>query len=202
MTLSEKIQMPMFPLSIFLLPGERTQLHIFEARYKQLFNEVESDKSNFGIPFMIGPEKGQMGARYKMIRVLKRYNSGELDVLVEAEELFQLTEFNSMKEGKLYPYGTVILKKELSKELASLEVQEAYESLSESLSGTEIPLHLNESPFTMTLMASLGYSSEIKYQFALLPSRDRRNEALLSMIKMMDLMVQQEKVAEQGIYLN
>jgi hypothetical protein len=202
MTLSEKIQMPMFPLSIFLLPGERTQLHIFEPRYRQLFNEVESDKSNFGIPFMMGSEKGQMGSRCKLIRVLKRYNSGELDVLVESEGLFQLTEFNSMKEGKLYPYGTVILKKELSKELASLEVQEAYESLSKSLSGTEIPLHLNESPFTMTLMASLGHVSEIKYRFASLPSRDRRNEALLSMIKMIYLMVQQEKVAEQGIYLN
>ena len=194
--------MPMFPLSIFLLPGERTQLHIFEPRYRQLFNEVESDKSNFGIPFMMGSEKGQMGSRCKLIRVLKRYNSGELDVLVESEGLFQLTEFNSMKEGKLYPYGTVILKKELSKELASLEVQEAYESLSKSLSGTEIPLHLNESPFTMTLMASLGHVSEIKYRFASLPSRDRRNEALLSMIKMIYLMVQQEKVAEQGIYLN
>ena len=194
--------MPMFPLSIFLLPGERTQLHIFEPRYRQLFNEVESDKSNFGIPFMMGSEKGQMGSRCKLIRVLKRYNSGELDVLVESEVLFQLTEFNSMKEGKLYPYGTVILKKELSKELASLEVQEAYESLSKSLSGTEIPLHLNESPFTMTLMASLGHVSEIKYRFASLPSRDRRNEALLSMIKMIYLMVQQEKVAEQGIYLN
>lgn len=192
----------MFPLSIFLLPGERTQLHIFEPRYRQLFNEVESDKSNFGIPFMMGSEKGQMGSRCKLIRVLKRYNSGELDVLVESEVLFQLTEFNSMKEGKLYPYGTVILKKELSKELASLEVQEAYESLSKSLSGTEIPLHLNESPFTMTLMASLGHVSEIKYRFASLPSRDRRNEALLSMIKMIYLMVQQEKVAEQGIYLN
>ncbi len=192
----------MFPLSIFLLPGERTQLHIFEPRYRQLFNEVESDKSNFGIPFMMGSEKGQMGSRCKLIRVLKRYNSGELDVLVESEGLFQLTEFNSMKEGKLYPYGTVILKKELSKELASLEVQEAYESLSKSLSGTEIPLHLNESPFTMTLMASLGHVSEIKYRFASLPSRDRRNEALLSMIKMIYLMVQQEKVAEQGIYLN
>jgi hypothetical protein len=202
MTLSEKIQMPMFPLSIFMLPGERTQLHIFEPRYRQLFNEVESDKSNFGIPFMMGSEKGQMGSRCKLIRVLKRYNSGELDVLVESEGLFQLTEFNSMKEGKLYPYGTVILKKELSKELASLEVQEAYESLSKSLSGTEIPLHLNESPFTMTLMASLGHVSEIKYRFASLPSRDRRNEALLSMIKMIYLMVQQEKVAEQGIYLN
>jgi hypothetical protein len=202
MTLSEKIQMPMFPLSIFLLPGERTQLHIFEPRYRQLFNEVESDKSNFGIPFIMGSEKGQMGSRCKLIRVLKRYNSGELDVLVESEVLFQLTEFNSMKEGKLYPYGTVILKKELSKELASLEVQEAYESLSKSLSGTEIPLHLNESPFTMTLMASLGHVSEIKYRFASLPSRDRRNEALLSMIKMIYLMVQQEKVAEQGIYLN
>ena len=194
--------MPMFPLSIFLLPGERTQLHIFEPRYRQLFNEVESDKSNFGIPFMMGSEKGQMGSRCKLIRVLKRYNSGELDVLVESEGLFRLTEFNSMKEGKLYPYGTVILKKELSKELASLEVQEAYESLSKSLSGTEIPLHLNESPFTMTLMASLGHVSEIKYRFASLPSRDRRNEALLSMIKMIYLMVQQEKVAEQGIYLN
>ena len=202
MTLSEKIQIPLFPLSIFLLPGERTQLHIFEPRYRQLFNELEEGDPSFGIPFMVGPEKGQLGSRCKLMRVLKRYNSGELDVLVESEGLFQLTEFNSMKEGKLYPYGTVILKRELSKELASLEVQEAYERLMTTLSGTDIPLHLTESPFTLALMASLGHSSEEKYRFAQLPSAERRNTALLGMIEMMDALVQQERVAENGIYLN
>ena len=50
-------RIPLFPLGVFLLPGERTGLHIFEPRYRQLIGELEDALSEgreqdnrFGIP--------------------------------------------------------------------------------------------------------------------------------------------------------
>ena len=47
---------PLFPLGVFLLPGEQTGLHIFEPRYRQLIPELEEamtegreDDNRFGI---------------------------------------------------------------------------------------------------------------------------------------------------------
>ncbi len=202
MTLSEKIQIPLFPLSVFLLPGERTQLHIFEKRYQQLFSELEKGDPYFGIPFSMGGKTMRYGTRCKLVRVIKRYNSGESDVLIEAQGIFELTEFTPMKEGKLYPFGTVILKRDLSKELASTEVLEAYESLDGSLSGSDVPLHLVDSPYVLAIMASLGFSSEEKFRFIQLDSSKKRDESLLGLIKMMNQLITQEQATENGIYLS
>jgi len=202
MTLSEKIQIPLFPLSVFLLPGERTQLHIFEPRYRQLFEELEHGDSSFGIPFLQNSLNGRFGSRCRLIRVLKRYNSGESDVLIESDGIFQLSEFNPIKEGKLYPYGTVILKRDLIKELASNEVIGAYDDLDTSLSGTDLHIHVGHSPFLLILMANMGLSHEDKYAFIQLPDAEARNKSLLGRIKLLDHLVKQEKATEQGIYLS
>ena len=41
----------MFPLRIFLFPGEQTTLHIFEPRYLQLITECLENNVCFGIPY-------------------------------------------------------------------------------------------------------------------------------------------------------
>jgi Lon protease-like protein len=42
---------PLFPMNFFLLPGEFTQLYIFEDRYKQLVKECFKEGGTFGIPY-------------------------------------------------------------------------------------------------------------------------------------------------------
>ena len=38
---SRTFTLPLFPLGVFLFPGEKTGLHIFEPRYRQLVSELE-----------------------------------------------------------------------------------------------------------------------------------------------------------------
>jgi len=45
----DTVKIPMFPLSIFPLPGELVPLHIFEPRYRQLLQDAESRDISFGI---------------------------------------------------------------------------------------------------------------------------------------------------------
>lgn len=202
MTLSEKLEIPLFPLSVFLLPGERIQLHIFEPRYRQLFADLENGDPQFGIPYTTGRIGRGLGARCKFLRVLKRYNSGELDVMIECEGIFNLEDYQSMKSDKLYPYGSVRLLRDMNREKASIEVKKAYDQFRENLVGTDLHFHTVDNDSSLAMMASLNCTSEEKYRFASLPTAQRRNEALLGMVQMLNSLIQQEKSTEEGFYLS
>ena len=69
---------PLFPLGVFLLPGERTGLHIFEPRYRQLVGELEDairegrDQDNrFGIPFHHEDVTASTGCLARLVEVKK-----------------------------------------------------------------------------------------------------------------------------------
>lgn len=101
------LTIPMFPLNTVLFPGETTKLHIFEERYKQLVNECLENDASFGIPFI---EKGKVlnfGSEVKIKRVLKTYNNGELDILIECVDIFEMLEFSAVLPPKLYGAGLV-----------------------------------------------------------------------------------------------
>lgn len=202
MTLSEKLEIPLFPLSVFLLPGERMQLHIFEPRYRQMFADLENGDPTFGIPYTTGRISRGLGARCRLVKVLKTYNTGESDVLVECEGLFNLEDFQSMKADKLYPYGSVRLLRDMNREKASADVLLAYDRLKESLVGTELHFHTVDSDSTLAIMSSLNFTSEEKYKFANLSDAEKRNDVLSGMIKLLTSLIQQEKVTENGFYLS
>ncbi|MEO6588756.1 MAG: LON peptidase substrate-binding domain-containing protein [Pyrinomonadaceae bacterium] len=61
-------QLPIFPLSIVLMPSEVLPLHIFEERYRQMLEDVELKKNLFGLSyfnpqetFEEKPETGTVG---------------------------------------------------------------------------------------------------------------------------------------------
>ena len=43
------VRIPMFPLAILPVPGELVPLHIFEPRYRQLLQDMETSDITFGI---------------------------------------------------------------------------------------------------------------------------------------------------------
>lgn len=57
---SEKVlgieQLPIFPLSIVLMPSELLPLHIFEEKYRQMLKDVELKKNLFGLSYFNPPE--------------------------------------------------------------------------------------------------------------------------------------------------
>lgn len=44
-------ELPLFPLGIVLNPGASTPLHIFEMRYRLLFNRIQDRDNTFGLIF-------------------------------------------------------------------------------------------------------------------------------------------------------
>lgn len=96
------LTLPMFPLNMVLLPGETTKLYIFEERYKQLVDDCLENDASFGIPFL---EKGKVkkyGCEVKINRVLKNYENGGMDILVESTGLFRILQYTEVLKPKLY----------------------------------------------------------------------------------------------------
>jgi Lon protease-like protein len=97
-----QLTLPMFPLNLFLFPGETTKLHIFEERYKQLVEECLENSAAFGIPYF---ERGQLqkyGCEVKINRILKNYENGALDILVEGIAIFKIMDYTEVLHPKLY----------------------------------------------------------------------------------------------------
>ncbi|HOZ86754.1 MAG TPA: LON peptidase substrate-binding domain-containing protein, partial [Bacteroidia bacterium] len=104
---AKQLTIPMFPLSIILLPGETTKLHIFEERYLQLVNECLENNASFGIPYIEKGKVQEYGSEVKIKRILKTYESGGMDILVESTNLFRLIEFTRVLKPKLYGAGLI-----------------------------------------------------------------------------------------------
>lgn len=93
----------MFPLQLVIFPGEVIPLHIFEPRYKQLIGECESDGITFVITAYVNQSVSQYGTEVSLVKVMRRYEDGELDILVRGERVVRILEVVGELEDKLYP---------------------------------------------------------------------------------------------------
>jgi Lon protease-like protein len=83
--------LPIFPLSVVLLPATPLPLHIFEERYKQMMGEVMPTSSEFGV--VLAKEDGivNIGCTAVVDRVLQRYPDGRLDLIVVGQRRFRIS---------------------------------------------------------------------------------------------------------------
>ncbi len=96
---------PLFPLETVLLPGERTILHIFEQRYRDLTSRCIENDELFGMVF--ANEDGsprEFGCATAIEDVLERYEDGRMNVLVEGRWPVRLIDET---DGFSYPTATV-----------------------------------------------------------------------------------------------
>jgi hypothetical protein len=105
--MADVVKIPMFPLSIFPLPGEMVPLHIFELRYKQLLHDAETKDILFGIYFNHVSNSEKIGSLVKLESVIKRYENGESDIIVKCIDLFSLNTLFRTYRDKPYPGGEV-----------------------------------------------------------------------------------------------
>ncbi len=103
----ERVRIPMFPLTIFPLPGEMVPLHIFEPRYRELLKDAEERDISFGIYFNHTLNVDKLGSLVKLESVIKRYPGGESDIIVKCQDLFKMETLYRNFKDKLYPGGEV-----------------------------------------------------------------------------------------------
>jgi ATP-dependent Lon protease len=90
--MSEEL-LPLFPLPVVLFPNSVLPLHIFEERYKQLINECLDEGKEFGISLTQEKEVAKVGCTAEVTKLLKRYDDGRMDILVQGKRRYSLVRF-------------------------------------------------------------------------------------------------------------
>jgi len=170
----EMAHIPMFPLTIFPLPGEMVPLHIFEPRYRQLLLDAEERDFTFGIYFNHVLNKEKMGSLVKLESIIKRYDSGESDIIVKCQDLFRMETLFRTYKDKLYPGGDVELSHVDLHHAVSGKLQKEFEAFMQILKINKVP-----SPCSIYHVAnelSLDFEDRIKF----VSSEDLKKETFLS----------------------
>jgi ATP-dependent Lon protease len=90
-----------FPLNLVVFPNSRYPLHIFEERYKKMIKKCLRDERGFGIVAPIGKELSKIGSYVTIAQILKEYENGEMDIVVEARNRFLIRVVNAHSDGYL-----------------------------------------------------------------------------------------------------
>jgi Lon protease-like protein len=95
---------PLFALQLVALPHELVPLHIFEERYKTMFDICLEHESEFGIVWMYEGMTRQVGCACEISEVLERMDDGRLNVLTRGTRPFRIVE---RQDDLPYPAATI-----------------------------------------------------------------------------------------------
>ena len=188
---------PMFPLSILPLPGELVPLHIFEPRYRQLLQEAEASDISFGIFFNHVINNEKIGSLVKLESVIKRYPTGESDIIVKCNDIFTMDTLYRTFKTKLYPGGDVNFWNVDLYELASPKLEELFLDYLAKRNITR-----QQAIFSTYAMAQeLNLELNDRYTF-LLGDEQKREAFLLQRIKYQMHILQHEEKSKDVFHLN
>ena len=133
------MKIPLFPLKLVIFPGARYPLHIFEERYKKLINRCLRDDDGFGIAAKTDDDISSVGCYVRVTKILKKYDNGNLDIIVMGLYRFKLLTAEENSDGYLIAEieefsdtGTGVTAEDLS--------QEAISQFQELISKTDLTL--------------------------------------------------------------
>ena len=90
---------PIFPLKIVVFPQSKYPLYIFEPRYKLLIKKCLDEKSGFGIISLTDSEVSKVGCYVNVTRLLKKFPTGEMDIIVTGKYRFFRDHLQTHSDG-------------------------------------------------------------------------------------------------------
>jgi len=95
---------PLFPLPLVAIPHELVPLHIFEPKYRVMFDELLENESEFGLVWSTDGVLREIGCACEVTEVLERMDDGRLNVLTRGTRPFRIVE---RQDDHPYPAATV-----------------------------------------------------------------------------------------------
>lgn len=194
-----KENIPLFPLGIVVLPGETRFLHIFEERYKNLFEDIENSDGIFGIPFIRTGSIDGTGSYVKLEKVLSRYPNGELDIAIKRIDIFNTVEYTDKHPKRLYPYGSLELLKrdEIIPSKSLIAAFNKYNRFVLKLDLEKLP-----NPGFYLIANSVGLNDIEKYDLIIRGSVEALNKTLTNHINLRTLLAMQQNSLQDYYCLN
>jgi Lon protease-like protein len=91
--------LPLFPLSLVLVPGMPLPLHIFEERYKEMMSDIIPVEGEFGVVLAKDDGIVNIGCTATVVNIVRKYPDGRLDLLAAGQRRFQI---ESLDEDRSY----------------------------------------------------------------------------------------------------
>ena len=174
------MKLPFFPLQSVFFPGEKVPLHIFEERYKQLINDCRREAITFGIPVYIN-DNIAYGTEVQLMEVVNTYESGAMDVVCVARQIFKVISFDNTMNDRLYSGGEVefidiINDGEVSAKREVLnKLKELYQLMEVPFAPIEIEMFNS-----YALAHKMGLSFEQEYELLQLASEKERLQFIMN----------------------
>lgn len=191
---------PIFPLGIVVYPDEHVNLHIFEARYKELITDCFATKKPFGIPVVLDNTIQEYGTLVEIVEISNTYSDGKMDIKTRGLQIFKILELIKVIPNKLYsgaivnyPANSFVNNKTLFKKILShvkqlhqvLQVNKNFKKADEDLISYDIAHHI-------------GLNIKQEYNFLLLMNEMQRLEFLRRHLnKTLPLAAQMEALKEK-----
>lgn len=194
--------LPMFPLELVAFPTEQLALHVFEERYKQLFEDCEAQKITFGIPTYTGKDL-KFGTEMELVKVVKRYPNGALDVLCNGLRVFELVHFNNITPEKLYGKGEVRFKSNVLKgsPIINKELKRFFKLFYEAID-IDVPVKMDENFTSYTLAHKAGLTQEQEYELLQIFTEDGRAKFLIDYLEIVTITLSTKKRMKEVVALN
>ena len=176
---------PLFPLQLVAFPGETVSLHVFEQRYRDLLQDMESEGLAFAIPTVIDGAMRPLATEVSLRRVVKRYPGGESDIRLTGQRILRITEFFPRLAGKSYPGGhyreqTYEREEDPARNRAIVDLtREIYAVLKID---KELPVDLTDFR-TYDLAHYIGLTLEQEYEFLTLLEAEDRQDYMMSHLR-------------------
>jgi len=171
---------PLFPLGLVLLPQMPLPLHIFEERYKLMIGECLDNQKAFGVVYFNGRDIQTIGCTARILKVIKRYDDGRLDILTHGEDRFVIKE---MYDRKPYLEARISFfdddseeNKDTCQELAHRGTKqlEQFTAISAVQDGYGFTETMNFKSISFVIAGCEGFSKEEKQRFLEMTSTYKR----------------------------
>lgn len=176
-----------FPLQLIAFPGEKLNLHIFEHRYRDLFNDLKSEPSNtFGIPPVINNEIHSIGTQLKLVEIAKQYPGGEMDVVTEGIGVFAINKIFNPYGDKSYEGANIelLLDDEHYNLIKFEELQNLYEEFQAMLTQRKEIININPNRYSFQVAHYAGLNEDQKLALLATPSEEERQEIMINHFKL------------------
>jgi Lon protease-like protein len=199
-------RIPIFPLDLVLFPGMTLPLHIFEPRYKVMVARCLGEHLEFGMVFAENKKVASIGCTTEIVRKIKDYPDGRMDIVTEGRIVFRLVE---VLENEEYYEGVVEYRPEILSaqdpkiEAQLLELFQQYRTLVSSVPwvapGRNVPPDRLVESLAYSLAAGLPLELRERQALLEMSSEDVRREFLLRWIRdSLPALIERQRMRRRG----
>lgn len=204
------MNLAIFPLQLIVFPGEQVNLHIFEQRYRLLFNDlINQPQLTFGIPPVIKNEIYLIGTRLKLVEVVKVYETGEMDVITEGIDAFTIHEIKEPKGANQCAYAEIeLFDNNPDYDLLQFQrLENLYQEFQSLMPEKKAIKTVKPSAFSFQIAHYIGLNEQQKIELLSTESEEERQDFLIQHLQtiipsMQSIRETQERIIANGHFKN